>query len=313
MNENDCRNPFFRCQIFFKGSDGMDIKDLEIFRAVVNNKNVTKAANELNYVQSNITNRLLKIEKEIGVSLLIRTNRGVLLTSEGERFLEYADKMLQLHKEVLDDLKDPELLSGHLSIGATDITTVARLPAVITAYLELYPLVDLSIINGSSEELIKEVLKFNLDGAFITDTINQPKILQEKLIEEELVLISNKEHPPINSLKDLKKKNILVFKNGCTYRRKLEAWVKEDGIMARKIEFGTIEGMMGCVKAGLGIALVSKLIAKQLNNDNKMQYHDVPEKYKYVTTVFIKRNDIPSTNALKKFMKTTKECFAEVD
>lgn len=76
--------------------------------------------------------------------------------------------------------------------------------------------------------------------------------------------------------------------------------------MTRKIEFGSIEGMIGCVKAGLGVALVSKLIATQLNSDNKMQYHEVPEKCRDVTTIFIKRDDIPSTNALKKFINTTK-------
>lgn len=289
----------------------MDIKDLEIFRAVVNNKNVTKAAAELNYVQSNITNRLLKLEKEVGTSLLIRTNRGVLLTSEGERFLEYADKMLQLYKEVLDVLQNPEIPSGQISIGATDITTAARLPRVLTAFLESYPLVELSLINDSSENLIKEVLKFNLDGAFITDTIDQPKVLQESLIREELVLISNKEHPPINSLKDIKKATILVFRDGCTYRRKLESWVKETGIVVRKVEFGTIEGMVGCVKAGLGVALVSKQIAQQLNTDDKIQFHHVPEEYRYVTTVFIRRKDAPMTKVLQKFIETTKQNIFE--
>ena len=287
----------------------MDIKDLEIFRAVINHKNVTKAAHELNYVQSNVTSRLTKLEKEVGASLLIRTNRGVLLTAEGERFLEYADKMMQLHREVVDSLKYPDTPAGPLTIGATDITTAARLPAVLTAFLESFPLVEFSLVNGSSEDLVQDVLKFNIDGAFITDTIDQPKITQEHLIKEELVLISNQEHPQISSLTDLKKNTILVFKTGCTYRRKLEGWVKDEGVVVRKVEFGTIEGMIGCVKAGLGVALVSKLIAQQLNTDTKLQFHAVPETYRYVTTVFIRRNDMPLTNALQKFIETTKQCF----
>ena len=67
--------------------------------------------------------------------------------------------------------------------------------------------------------------------------------------------------------------------------------------------------MIGCVKAGLGVALVSKLIAQQLNTDNKLQFHSVPEAYGFVTTVFIRRHDIPLTNALQKFINITKECF----
>lgn len=289
----------------------MDIKDLEIYRMVVKHKNVTKAALELNYVQSNVTSRLTKLEKEVGATLLIRTNRGVLLTAEGERFLEYADKMLQLHREVVDSLSNPNIPSGQLAIGATDITTASRLPGVLIAFLESFPLVEFSLVNGSSEELVKDVLKFNIDGAFITDTIDQPKIIQESLMKEELVLISNQDHPKIHSLHDLKKNTILVFKSGCTYRRKLEAWVQEEGVVVRKVEFGTIEGMIGCVKAGLGVALVSKLIAKQLNTDFKIQFHSVPNAYRYVSTVFIRRNDIPMSNALQRFIETTKQCFLE--
>lgn len=289
----------------------MDIKDLEIYRAVVNHKNVTKAALELNYVQSNVTSRLAKLEKEVGASLLIRTNRGVLLTTAGERFLEYADKMLQLHREVVDSLSNSDTPSGQLTIGATDITTAARLPVVLTAFLESFTLVEFSLVNGSSEDLVEDVLKFNIEGAFITDTIDQPKITQERLIQEELVLISNQDHPQIHTLKDLKNNTILVFKHGCTYRRKLESWVQEEGVIVRKVEFGTIEGMIGCVKAGLGVALVSKLIAQQLNMDNKLKFHSVPEEYRFVTTVFIRRHDMPMTNALQKFIEITKQCFLE--
>lgn len=282
---------------------------MELFRTVVNHKNVTKAAHELSYVQSNVTNRLNKIEKEVGLILLTRTNKGVLLTAEGERFLEFVDKMIQLHREMIDTMKSPDTPSGQLNVGATDITTAARLPEVLTTFLETYPMVEFSLINGSSKELIQDVLKFNIDGAFITDVIDQPKIIQEKLIEEELVLISNKDHHPIRTLSNLKKNTILVFKSGCTYRRKLEEWVAREGVIVRKVEFGTIEGMIGCVKAGLGVALVSKLIAEQLNTDDKIQFHEVPEEYRYVTTVFIRRKDIPMTNAMQKFLEVTRQTF----
>lgn len=272
--------------------------------------NITKAANDLNYVQSNITTRLNKIEKEVDSTLLIRTNKGVQLTSEGEQFLEFVDKMIQLHREMIDTMKFSNTPSGQLNIGA-DITTAARLPRVLTTFVESYPMVEFSLINGSSKELIRDVLKFNIDGSFITDTIDQPKLLQEKLIIEELVLISNIDHPPIQNLKDLKKNTILVFKNGCIYRHKLEDWIVKEGTMVRKVELGTIKSMIDCVKSGLGVALVSKLMAEKLNSDKRLQLHTVPEDYRYVTTVFIRRKDIPMTNALQKFFEISKRSFSE--
>ena len=296
--------------IYFDGRvEKVDIKDLEIFRTVVNYQNVTKAAIELNYVQSNITNRLMKLEKEFGVTLLIRTNRGVFLTSDGERFLQFANKVLSMYKETLDLFESSDSPTGHLRIGATDITTATRLPNLLMQFSECYPNVELSLVNGSSEELLKIMMKYELDGAFITDGIDQPNFHQEKLVDEELVLITHKSHPQIKTLKDLQKQTILVFKKGCTYRKKLESWMQEEGIIARKMEFGTIEGIVGCVKAGLGVALVSKLIANQLNIDENIQIHEIPEKYRTVTTVFIYRKDVPITNALKKFIQMTKKNF----
>jgi len=287
----------------------MNIKDIEIFKAIAHHGNLTKAAKELNYVQSNITNKLSKIENEVGRDLVIRTNKGVILTAEGKIFSEYVDRMMQLYREMLDTMKHSTEILGQLNIGATDITTVARLPKVLSFYLESYPQVELTLTNGSSKNLIKDVLEYKVDGAFITDFVNENKLIYETLIEEEVVLISSINHPPIKCLKDLNGRDILVFQKGCTYRRKLEEWVNKEGILARKVSFGTIEGMVGCVKAGVGVAMVSKLIAEQLNNDQKIQFHEVPEEYKYVKTIFIRRKDIPTTRALDKFLDITREVF----
>lgn len=287
----------------------MDIKDLELFRSITNHMNLTKAARELNYVQSNVTSRLAKIEKEIGKKLLTRTNRGVYLTTEGKLFSEYVIRMIQLYNEMINTMQNPDLISGQLSIGSTDITTASRLPCVLATFLEESPKVEFSLVNGSSEDLIQDVMKYRIDGAFITDTIDEPKFIQEKLIEEEVVLISNKSHPPIYSLRELRKSKILVFNSGCTYRRKIEEWVAKEGVIVQKVVFGTIEGMIGCVKAGFGVALVSKLMAEQINKDAQLQIHKVPEEYRYVTTVFIRRKDIPITNTLDQFLNITRDKF----
>lgn len=283
----------------------MDIKDLEIFKEVAKQKNITKAANKFNYVQSNITSRLSKLEKEVGYTLLIRTNKGVFLTNEGEVFLTYADKILHLHEESLQALHVQQP-TGNLSIGATDIMTATRLPEILTAFLADYPGINLSLKNDSTEALVADILKFNLDGAFITDNIEHPYIQFEPLLTEELVLISNKAQVPIHHLNDVKNKTILVFKKGCTYRRKIEDWIHQEGLLLKKIEFGTVEGMIGCVKAGLGVALVSKHLAQQLNVFNTLQYHQVPEQFRYVETGFIYRKDVTPTIAIQRFINTTK-------
>ncbi|MEG0258862.1 MAG: LysR family transcriptional regulator [Lysinibacillus sp.] len=288
----------------------MDVKDLKIFQAVAQHGNFSKAAVQLNYVQSNITNRMNKLEADLKTTLFHRNNRGVILTSEGTLLLEYTERILNLFKEATEAMGNSDVPSGQLAIGATDITTAVRLPPVLAMYHQQYPEVQLSLKTGSTEELVHEVLTYKLDAAFITDAIHHPKISYEPLIEEQLVFVADKSHPPITAINDLQNRTILVFRSGCTYRAKLEQWLREEGVFpVKKMEFGTIEGMLGCVKAGLGVALVSKCIADQLAENGQINCYPVPMQQHHVTTVFIKRQDVPTSNALKKFLEATKKSF----
>ena len=135
----------------------MEMKDLEIFKEVARQNNITKAAATFNYVQSNITSRLSKLEKEVGQSLLIRTNKGVFLTNEGKIFLQYVDQILHLQKEAMQAIhaQNP---SGDLAIGATDIMTATRLPNILTSFMTEFPNIRLTLKNASTEQLVKDIL-----------------------------------------------------------------------------------------------------------------------------------------------------------
>ncbi|GGE79331.1 LysR family transcriptional regulator [Priestia taiwanensis] len=290
----------------------MNEKDLEIFRLVAKHGTVSKAATELNYVQSNVTSRIHKLEIELGTPLFYRSNRGVILTAEGKVFLTYADKLVDLMKEAKEALQNPEMPSGPLCIGATDITTAVHLPSILSAYHHKYPNVDVSLKTGSTEELVESVLNYDIDGAFVTAPVHHPNMEQELLLQEEVVLITHKSQPPFQMMKEWKQRTILVFREGCTYRSKLEQWLRDEGIVSvKKMEFGTMEGIIGCVKAGLGLALISKRIAEQIMEDEHIQVYSVPHTYKDITTVFIRRCDVSMSNALRKFVDVTKEMLQE--
>lgn len=290
----------------------METKDLEIFQSVALNKSVSKSALELNYTQSNITNRIHKLEKDLNTVLFLRNNRGVILTPEGEVFLKYTEKILNLFREVSEVLKNPKEFSGTISIGATDITTAVRLPTILSIYHGQYPKVNLSLKTISTADLINDILKYHLDLAFITNKVNHPKIVEESLVDEELVFIMHKSQPPIKTFSDIKNKTLLVFRSGCTYRSKVEELLNDEEIHPiKKMEFGTIDGMLGCVKAGVGIALVSKTIANQYKDDQNIIVYPLTGKYQKVSTIMIRRNDVPVSNALSKFIEIATKIFSQ--
>src|SRR5690625_804071 len=83
-----------------EGSKTMEFKDLEIFQTVAEKGTITEAAKELNYVQSNITSRIKKLEAEMNTPLFNRHRRGMTLTPEGKKLLEYSEKIMLLKKEM---------------------------------------------------------------------------------------------------------------------------------------------------------------------------------------------------------------------
>ncbi|MED1419830.1 LysR family transcriptional regulator [Bacillus smithii] len=284
----------------------IDTKDLLIFQTVARTGSFSKAAQELCYVQSNITGRIHKLEEQFKTTLFHRHGRGVILTSTGKTLLSYVGQILNLLNESQRMIQDEENTSGSLSIGATDITTAVRIPSIISDFHDHYPDVHLSLKTGYTKKLVDSVLKYEIDGAFITGPIDHPEIFSEVMVDEKVVLIhSFKEQ--MKSISDLCGKTLLVFGHGCTYRLMLENCLQENGIIpSNKIEFGTIEGMLGCVKAGLGATVVPEIIYQQLKDEKQIFCCPLPEKYSKVQTVFIRRKSVHEFLALKNFLKSAK-------
>src|SRR5690625_2782787 len=220
-----------------KEGELMEFQDLEIFQKVAEEGTITSAAKKLNYVQSNVTSRIHKLEKELNTPLFNRHNRGMNLTPEGKKLLIYSEKILSLSKEMKKVLQSKDEPSGKLEIGSVE--TVYKLPYILSAYNKKYKNVELSLYTGVTKKLQEEVLNDRLDGAFITKSGHHPDLTSYEVFQEELVLISNKKVESINQLID---EPILCFSEGCGYRSRLEAWYHDQNITPEKImELGTLE------------------------------------------------------------------------
>ncbi|MFC4803257.1 LysR family transcriptional regulator [Neobacillus sp. GCM10023253] len=278
----------------------MEIKDLRIFQKVAEFGSISKAAKSLNYVQSYVTVRIRQLEEELQTELFHRSSRGMVINSEGKKLLFYAQKIISMVDEMLKVVQDSDNPVGTLEIGTVE--TLYKLPLILSAYHKKYPNIDLSLVSGVTEDLVEDILSYKLDGAFVTGNFNHPQIAQYEVFEEELVLISNQEEVPFEELKN---KPLLVFKQGCSYRSKLEGWVRDEGrINAKIMEFGTWETILGSVIAGLGITIIPKSTVSLLEADGVVRIYHIPEKYAKITTVFIRRADSFLTNTMQKFIET---------
>jgi len=149
-----------------------DFQDLKIFLAVDQYNGFTKAADELGYVQPNITSRIKKLEQRVGFPLFIRNKRGVTLTTSGEIFANYTRKILALRDETEHAIKGLSFPSGTLKIGSMETTSYVRLPSVLSEFQAEFPRIELHIHTGTTNDLIGKTLNYGVDGALVAGKVN---------------------------------------------------------------------------------------------------------------------------------------------
>jgi DNA-binding transcriptional LysR family regulator len=281
----------------------MDLHTLTIFQTVAKLGSISQAARELQYAQSNITLKIQQLEAELQTTLFYRHNRGTALTVKGSLLLTYTEKIFNLIEETKDVMKDNQTPKGPLIIGSMETTAAVRFPALFSKYLKDYPEVDLTLKTGSTEENIHGVLQYELDGAFVAGPVEHPDLIQKEVFEEKLVLVTDTIHPTISSIKDIQKKTLLVFRTGCSYREKLEQWFHQERVIPNKtMEFGTIDGIIGCVSAGLGISMLPYSVVAKHIKEGTLKQHSLPNPFGIVKTMFIYRKETYLSTSLLKFI-----------
>lgn len=282
----------------------MEMRQLKIFCAVSDLGSFTAAAEQVNTVQSNVTMRIKELEAELGHELFIRKKTGVMLTPAGETFLSYAQRILRLTDESRTALVDCGTPAGPLRLGSMETTAAIRLPQVLTRYRELHPIVKLSLMTGTTTELIKAIETHKIDGAFVGGFHQNTKLIQDEVFNEELVLVSSTQFDNLETLMaEVPSQTVLVFRTGCFYRSTLENWFYRAGLIPNQImELGTLDGILTCVSAGLGVTLLPKSVAENSSVRHAIRCHSLPPEFANVSTVFIRLAESVQSSAMKAFL-----------
>lgn len=283
--------------------DGMNIQDLYTFKEVVQQGSISKAAQVLNYTQSNVSMKMQQLEKLYNATLFHRKYNGIQLTPKGEIFYEMVMKMLKIYEKTFE-LMDQNEVNGQLRIGSMETTAALHLPKLLTTYHENFKDVDITVITGPSKQSIERVENYELDGAFVAGPIYKEHLMAKELVLEELVVITSNEQQSIQDISDLEQSTIIVFRSGCSYRAIFEHWLNEKGIKPNKImEFGTLEGLLGCVSSGLGVTLLPRSIAEKYSQTMPVKIHVINEEKSQVPTWFVYRKEEYYPAVLEEFLK----------
>lgn len=288
----------------------MNTNDLEIFETLAHTRSFTETAQQMNTVQSNVTARIRSLETTFKVRLFNRNSREVTLTPAGEKLLPYAKNIRQLLVDAAADLSNAEVIDGKLNLGATQSTAAIRLPSILAGYSRHYPKVEINLSTVTTEQLVRDVLDYKLDGAFLAGPVTEKDLVQEILIREELALASGMQIESLNHmLKTEENVKLIVFKKGCAYRFLLESFLTSRGVRNYSVmEFSSLEGIINCVKFGIGITIMPKeVLAMYKNRGDEIRMHELPRKMATAEILFIHRKDLFQSRALKYFIDGIKK------
>jgi DNA-binding transcriptional LysR family regulator len=137
----------------------------------------------------------------------------------------------------------------------------------------------------------------------VAGPVQHPDLTEEVVFREELMLITA---PGLRRLDDIDRQRELrtiVFRRGCSYRQRLEDLLARRGIQtAEPLEFGTLETIIACVAAGVGITLLPKVVVAPAWRDGRIAAHELPPEQARADTVLVRRSEVRPTSALAAFL-----------
>ena len=267
----------------------MDFSDLQVFKAVVEEGGITRAAKRLHRVQSNVTTRIQQLEASLGAKLFLREKQRLHLSPAGKLFMGYVDQILNISEQARDAITE-DAPKGLLRIGTLESTAASRLPLLLSRYHTKFPAVRVELITGTADAMRDALLNREVDVAFIADCVPAGRVETMPAFEEELVLIAPRSRKEIRQPRDLRDETIITFPKGCAYRRRLQDWLATGGIIPEKtLELSSYHAIVACVAAGTGIALAPRSVLEVVRGAESVQICPLPERSRRAITSLVWR------------------------
>jgi DNA-binding transcriptional LysR family regulator len=248
----------------------VDLMQLEMFVATVEEGSVHKAARRVYRTQPAVSIALRKLEQQVGSPLFDRSNRnGYLLTCSGETLFGYARRLLNLRDESLLAIQDlHNLQSGRLRIGANESTSVYLLPGLVRDFRNQYPKIKIEIFRQASLTLLRELRDRNLDFAVLSFLPDGDEIEGTAVARDELVLVVSPRHRLAGAkmvhIRDLAGERFIAHHVRSLSREKvIEAFKRHETPLNITIEIATIEAIKKFVAQDLGASFVPLMCIRE--------------------------------------------------
>jgi DNA-binding transcriptional LysR family regulator len=267
----------------------VNLKSLRAFITILDQRSFQDAAAVLNTVQSNMTAHVRKLEAELGCKLIERSGT-IRATPDGARLERKAREILRLHDLAVADLRYQGKIAGALRIGAMETTAARRLPPVLLRLGRKCPELRLSLIVGSTGFLRDKILRREIDCAFMARPM-EGAFTSHVVFEESLFLVRPTSCADAFNPEHLSEYPLLAFREGCTYREQAERVFEYVGVAPVIHDFGSLDAIAGCLRAGMGQAVLPASYLESLLAEGALHAFALPQHLAHCPTYMVRLKD----------------------
>ncbi len=240
----------------------MDLRQLEILRAVAQTGSFTSAGQQLHLSQSAVSRQILLLEEELNEQLFLRLGRKIRITPAGTTLLGLSERMLEdLERTRASILDSQQSVSGTVRLVGGMTVCLYVFPPLLKAFRKDHPGVEVKLTPGATPRLIRQLRSGTADLGLLTLPIEDPNLVATPVLREELLLVTAPAHPlarkkPITP-KDLIGQPFVLFEAGSNSRTAIEAFFVREAIAPKVVtETENVEIIKALVEVGMGIAII---------------------------------------------------------
>jgi LysR family transcriptional regulator, hydrogen peroxide-inducible genes activator len=297
-------------------ASALGLRDLEYVVAVASHGHFGRAAQSCNVSQPALSGQIKKLEEHLGVRLFERTNRRVLVTPVGQRFVAQAHAVLDGAQVLLDiTQRRRELLSGPLWLGAIATLGPYLFPRVLGPLRRRFPRVELHLREGLTRDLLHDLKSGRLDAALLGTPVEDETLDSATLFREPLLLATSVQHPLARkravAVADLRSDEMLALEDGhCLRDQTLEACQADAWRLDPRLQASSLETLRHLVAAGVGYTLVPALAARApaLSMGRLVRYRHLRHPAPKRTVVLVWRRSLSRAHDIAALADVIRRC-----
>lgn len=240
----------------------MDLRQLEMFQAIVETGSFTRAGEKLYVSQSAVSRQIKLLEEELGDQIFKRIHKRIYLTPTGEVLLQYTRKIFNELRLMIFEISDlTHMRRGTLRIAGGMSVCMYLFPTLLKEYHRRYPNIEVTIASGTNDEILRLIRGNEVDLALLSLPFHDEDLEVRPVLTEELVLVMEKTHPLATkkdlSFKDLVSYTFIHFERGANTRKTIDQIFQDENVHLRStMELQNVEITKPLVEMGLGISII---------------------------------------------------------